>query len=92
VGRPIALSLKKIFEHSAKACKPPVQWKIARVRAAFKKGRQDMLQTSKFMESYVASNIIDHAATQDLLDDRQWAYKKGKLTKQLLIQKQRSGG
>ena len=40
-GRPIALSLKQIFEHSAKACNPPVQWKIARVCAALKKGREE---------------------------------------------------
>ena len=95
-GRPIALSLKQIFEHSAKACKPPVQWKIARVSAAFKKGRQEdrtcyrplsMLSIpSKLMESCVASNIIDHVVTRNLLDERQWAYKKGKSTEQPLIQ------
>ena len=49
-GKSIALSLKKIFEHSIKACKPPVQWKIARVSAAFKKGREEdnMLQTTLY--------------------------------------------
>ena len=41
---------------------------------------------SKFMESCVASNIIDHVVTRNLLDNRQWAYKKGKSTEQLLIQ------
>ena len=94
--RQIALSLKKIFEHSAKACKPPVQWKITRISAAFKRGRQEdrkcyrplsMLSIpSKLMVSCVASNIIDHVVTRNLLDDRQWAYKKGKSTEQLLIQ------
>lgn len=33
---------------------------------------------SKLMQSCVASNIFDDAGTQDLLDDRPWAYKKGK--------------
>ena len=41
---------------------------------------------SKLIESCVAKNIIDHVVTRNLLDDRQWAYKKGKSTEQLLIQ------
>ena len=41
---------------------------------------------SKLMESCVASNIIDHVVTRNLLDCRQWAYKKGKSTEKLLIQ------
>lgn len=79
-GRQIALSLKKIFKHSVKPCKPPVQWKIASVSAAFKKGREEdrtcyrplsMLSIpSKVIESCVASNILDHVVTQNLLDDR----------------------
>ena len=44
-GKSIAPSLTSVFGHSAKACKPPDQWKIARVSAAFKKGR-NMLQTA----------------------------------------------
>ena len=35
-GMSIAPSLKSLFRHSAKACKPPDQWKMARVSAAFK--------------------------------------------------------
>ena len=35
----IAPSLASLFKHSVDACKPPDQWKIARVSAAFKKGR-----------------------------------------------------
>ena len=31
-------------------------------------------QDSKLMESCVASNIINHVVTQNLLEDRQWAY------------------
>ena len=41
---------------------------------------------TKLMESCVASNIINHVVTRNLLDDKQWAYKTGKSTKQLLIQ------
>ena len=41
---------------------------------------------SELMESCVASNIIDHVVTRNLLDDRQWASMKGKSTEQLLIQ------
>ena len=37
------------------------------------------------MESCVASNITNHMVTQNLLDNRQWAYRKGKSTEQLLI-------
>jgi len=39
----------------------------------------------KLMESCVASNITNHVVTQNLLDNRQWAYRKGKLTEQLFI-------
>ena len=77
------------------ALKPPDQWKIARVSAAFKKGREEdrtcyrplsMLSIpSKIMESYVTSNVTNHVVTQNLLDNRQWAYRKGKSTEQLLI-------
>jgi len=35
---------------------------------------------SKLMESCVASSIIEYAVRQNLLDSRQWAYKKGKST------------
>ena len=31
------LSLTSVFKQSVEACKPPDQWKIARVSAAFKK-------------------------------------------------------
>ena len=37
------------------------------------------------LESCVASNITNHVVTQNLLDNRQWAYRKGKSTEQLLI-------
>ena len=40
-GKPIAPSLTSVFGHSAETCKPPDQWKIARVSAAFKKGREE---------------------------------------------------
>ena len=59
--------LTSVFKQSVEACKPPDQWKIARVSAAFKKGREEdrtcyrplsMLSIpSKLMESCVASNI-----------------------------------
>ena len=44
----IAASLTSVFEHSVKACKSPDQWKIARVSAVFKKGREEdnILQTT----------------------------------------------
>ena len=94
-GTSIAPSLTSVFGHSAEACKPPDQWKIARVSAAFNKGRKEdrtcyrplsMLSIpSKLMESCVASTITNHVVTQNLLDSRQWAYRKGKSTEQLLI-------
>ena len=40
---------------------------------------------SKLMESCVASNITNHVVTQNLLDNRQWVYRRGKWTEQLLI-------
>ena len=40
-GVSIAPSLTSVFEHSVKACKSSDQWKIARVSAAFKKGREE---------------------------------------------------
>ena len=94
-GTSIAPLLTSVFGHSAEACKPPDQWKIARVSAAFKKGREkdrtcyrplSMLSIpSKLMESCVASSITNHVVMQNLLDSRQWAYRKGKSTEQLLI-------
>ena len=95
VGMSIAPSLSSVFKQSVEACKPPVQWKIARFSAAFKIGQEEdrtcyrpppMLSISrKLMESCVASNITNHVVTQNLLDKRQWAYRKGKSTEQLLI-------
>ena len=41
-------------------------------------------QDSKLMESDVASYITSHVVTQNSLVDRQWAYRKGKSTEQLL--------
>ena len=89
------LSLTSVFKQNVKGCKPPDQWKIARVSAAFQKGWEEdrtcyrplsMLSIpSKLMESYVASNITNHMVTQNLLVDRQWAYRKGKSTEQPLI-------
>ena len=38
-GMSIAPSLTSLFKHSVDAFKPPDQWKIARVSAAFQKGR-----------------------------------------------------
>ena len=94
-GMSIAPSLTSVFKKSVEACKPQDQWKIARVSAAFKKGREEdrtcyrplsMLSIpSKIMESYVASNVTNHVVTQNLLDNRQWAYSRGKSTEQLLI-------
>ena len=91
----IAPSLTSVFKQSVEACKPPDQWKIARVSAALKKGREEdrtcyrplsMLSIpSKLMESCVASNITNHVVTQNLLDNRKWAYRRGKSTEQLLI-------
>ena len=40
---------------------------------------------SKLMISCVASNITNQVVTQNLLDNRQWAYRRGKSTEQLLI-------
>ena len=90
-GKSIAPSLTSVFGHSAKACKQPDQWKIARVSAVFKKGCEEdrtcyrplsMLSIpSKLMESWVANHVV----TQNLLDSRQWTYRKGKSTEQLLI-------
>ena len=89
------LSLTSVFKQNVKACKPPDQWKIARVSAAFQKGWEEdrtcyrplsMLSIpSKLMESCVASNITNHVVMQNLLDNRQWAYRKGKSTEHLLI-------
>ena len=94
-GMSIAPSLTSMFKQSVEACKPPDQWKIARVSAALKKGREEdrtcyrplsmLSMLSKLMESCVASNIANNLVTQNLLDSRQWAYRKGKSTKQLLI-------
>ena len=36
------------------------------------------------MEFCVATNITNHLVTQNLLEDKQWAYMKGKSTEQLL--------
>ena len=67
---------------------------LASVRR-FKKGREEdrtcyrplsMLSIpSKLMESCVASNITNHVVTQNLLDNRKWAYRRGTSTEQLLI-------
>ena len=88
------LKYADVFKKSFEACKPQDQWKIARVSAAFKKGREEdrtcyrplsMLSIpSKLMESCVASNITNQVVTQNLLNNRQWAYKRRNSTEQLL--------
>ena len=41
-GMSIAPSLTRLLKRSVDTCKPPAdQWKIARVSAAFKKGREE---------------------------------------------------
>ena len=80
-GMSIAPSLTSVLKQIVEACKPPDQWKIARVSAAFKKGREEdrtcyrppsMLSIpSELMASCVASNTTYHAVTQNLLDNRQ---------------------
>ena len=61
---------------------------IARVSAVLEKGREEdrtcYRPLSKLMESCVASKITNHVVTQNLLDNRQWAYGRGKSTEQLL--------
>ena len=85
-GMSIAPSLTSVFKQSVEACKPPDKWKIARISAVLKKGREEdrtcyrplsMISIpSKLMESCVASNITNHVVTQNLLDNRQWAYRR----------------
>ena len=93
-GMSIAPSLTSVLKQSVETCKPPDQLKLARVSAAFKKGREEdricyrapsrLSIPSKLMESCVASNITNQVDTQNLLDNRQWAYRKGKSTEELL--------
>ena len=81
-GMSIAPSLTSLFKHSVEACKPSDQWKIARVSAAFKKGREEdrtcyrplsMLSIpSKLMESCLqAILLITSVVKQHLFDNRQ---------------------
>ena len=82
-GKSIVPSLQRVFELSAKACKPHDQWKTARISAVFKKGSEEdrtcyrplsmLSNPSKLMESCVGSSIIEYAVRQNLLDSRQWA-------------------
>ena len=91
-GMSIASSLTSVFKKSVEACKPQHQLKITRVSAAFKKGREEdricyrplsmFSIPTKLMESCVASNITNHVVSQNLLDKRQWAYRRGKSTEQ----------
>ena len=74
-------SLQNILESSAKTCQLPDQWKVARLRAEFKKGNNKdraccrplfMLSIpSKIMEYCVAGNITNHFADNKMLDKRQ---------------------
>ena len=62
VGMSIAPSLMSMFKQSAETCKPPDQWKIAKVSASFKKGREEdsMLQTTVYAQYTKKINGILH--------------------------------
>ena len=47
-GYSIAPSLTRLFKHSVDTCKPPDQWKIARVSAAFKKDEGKTLHDTDY--------------------------------------------
>ena len=47
-GMSIAPSLTSLFKHSVDAFKPPDQWKIARVSAAFKKDERKTLHDTDY--------------------------------------------
>ena len=80
VGMSITPSLMSMFKQSAETCKPPDQWKIAKVSASFKKGREEdrhvtdhclcSVYQGKLMESCIASYITNHVVTQNLHDNR----------------------
>ena len=87
--------LSRACLNSVEPCEPPDQWKrLESVQRSKKDERKtehvtDHLSVlslpSKLKESCVTSNITNHVVTQNLLENRQWAYRKGKSTEQLLI-------
>ena len=74
-----------MFKLAAKKCPLPDQWKTARICAAYKKGdKQDknnyrplsMLSIpSKIVESCAADDIKEHVLQNELVNDKQWAFK-----------------
>ena len=94
-GSTIVPSLTSVFELAARTCQLPDQWKRARICAVHKKDdKQDknnyrplsMLSIpSKIMESCAADDIKEHILQNGLVNDKQWAYKKGRSSELLLI-------
>ena len=95
-GAALVPSLTATFRHSAKSLIVPTTWKIARIKAAFKKDDEtdrdnyrplSMLSVpGKIMEKCVNSIINTHMKNnQDLISANQWAYKKGYSTELLLL-------
>ena len=84
-----------VIQKSKQTRKMPSKWKTGEVKVAFKKGDPTqrtnyrpltMLSLpSKIMEGQICKQIDEHIEKNNLSNDCQWGYKKGKSTETLLI-------
>ena len=92
----IALPLKIIFDTSLASGVLPLDWRTANITPIFKKGSRTKAENyrpisltsivCKILESIIRDNIVDHIKNNNLLNDRQYGFIKGRSTvSQLLI-------
>ena len=90
----LAEGLNTVFQKSLDTLKFPTKWKLARVSTVFKKGNTmdptnyrplSLLSLpGKLLESQFCSSLDIHLETNNLLNDNQWGFRKGRSTETLL--------
>ena len=87
-GSGVLIGLKHIFKSSFECRKFPTQFKEAKKKCIFKKGSKVLSEnyrpisllslTSKLLESQACNLIDNHLLNQNLSNDHQWGFRKGR--------------
>ncbi len=94
-GESILPGMKKIIDQSFKDCKFPSNWKIAKVKSAFKKGHKVERENyrplsllsipSKIHEGQISYHLDNHMKVNGAKTPNQWGFAEGKSTELLLL-------
>ena len=94
-GKSVMPGLKGIFRKSFETGKFPNTWKIAKLRSAFKKGKQIERENyrplsllsipGKILEGQICINLDSHLKINGAQTPKQWGFQEGKSTEYLLL-------